>query len=164
MSQQQPITTPIALSCTKNATITLPWFVQRTEYNPAQATFRPLVNGEEAFGTVYDAINGATHSIDIICWGFQPSMYFKRGSADTVAIRQLLAQKGVDGVRARLLCWQDDLHLAELSENNLPGNNFATMAKPYLPDRLLAVPGVSMGPAETTHNKMMMLIDYERPD
>lgn len=84
MSQQKPIVTPIALSRTNSATITLPWFVQRTEYCPAQSTFRPLVNGEEAFGVVYDAIAAARRSVDIICWGFQPSMYFKRGDRDAV--------------------------------------------------------------------------------
>jgi phosphatidylserine/phosphatidylglycerophosphate/cardiolipin synthase-like enzyme len=120
------ITTPIALSCTNSATITWPWFVQRTEYNPAQATFKPLVNGEEAFGAVYDAIMAAKHSVDIICWGFQPSMYFKRGSAKGIPIGELLARKGAEGVKVRLLCWQDDLHGADWSENMAPGNNLAS--------------------------------------
>ena len=140
----QLTTVPIALSCTRSATLTFPWFVQCTEYNPAQATFQPLVNGEEAFGAVHDAIVKAQRSVDIICWEFQPSLYFRRGSADAIAIGQLLARKGADGVRVRLLCWQDDLHLAELSENNMPGNNLATMLKPYLPDWLLSMPGMSM--------------------
>ncbi len=140
----QPITVPIALSCTSSATLTLPWFVQRTEYNPDLATFGALVNGEEAFGAVHDAIVKAQHSVDIICWGFQPSMYFRRGGADALPIGQLLVRKGADGVRVRLLCWQDDLHLAELSENNMPGNNLVTMLKPYLPDWLLSMPGMSM--------------------
>ncbi|MDR6475514.1 phosphatidylserine/phosphatidylglycerophosphate/cardiolipin synthase-like enzyme [Burkholderia sp. OAS925] len=144
MTQQPSITVPIALSCTAGATITLPWFVQKTEYNPATATFRPLVNGEEAFGTIYDAILNAKRCVDIICWGFQPSMYFRRGSNDTVPIGQLLARKGADGVRVRLLCWMDDLHVAEWSENNMPGNNVATMLKPYMPDWLLSMPGMSM--------------------
>jgi phosphatidylserine/phosphatidylglycerophosphate/cardiolipin synthase-like enzyme len=144
MTQQKAITTPIALDCTNSATLTLPWFVQRTEYNPAQATFKPLVNGEEAFGAVYEAIMNARRSVDIICWGFQPSMYFKRGNTDTVPIGQLLAQKGADGVRVRLLCWMDDLHVAEWSENNMPGNNVATMLKPHLKDWMLSMPGMSM--------------------
>lgn len=97
---QQSITTPIALSCTNSATITLPWFVQKTEYNPAQATYKPLVNGEEAFGEIYDAIANAKQSVDIICWGFQPSMYFKRGIRnDTMPIGQLLAETAARGLR-----------------------------------------------------------------
>ena len=140
MASNTTITTPLALSCTKSATLTSPWFVQSTEYYPAQATFKPLVNGEEAFGTIYDAIMAAQHSVDIICWGFQPSMYFKRNDGGgSVCIGQLLAQKGADGVRVRLLCWADSLHVAAWGENNMPGNNFQTMAKPYMPDWLLSL-------------------------
>jgi phosphatidylserine/phosphatidylglycerophosphate/cardiolipin synthase-like enzyme len=144
MAQPPSITVPLALSCTRSAVITLPWFVQHTEYNPAQATFKPLVNGEEAFGTIYDAMLNAKRSVDIICWGFQPSMYFKRGSGSaSVPIGQLLAQLGASGIRVRLLCWQDDLHLAELSENEAPGNNLTTSIKPLLPDWFVSLPGVS---------------------
>jgi len=141
MAQQQPITTPIALSCTNSATITFPWHVQKTEYNPAQATYQPLVNGEEAFGQIYDAILNAKQSVDIICWGFQPSMYFKRGSSnDTMPIGMLLAEKAaLKGFKVRLLCWMDDMHFAELSENNMPGNSPAlTWLKSKIPDSWLA--------------------------
>jgi phosphatidylserine/phosphatidylglycerophosphate/cardiolipin synthase-like enzyme len=96
------ITTPLALNRTRSATLTAPWFVQKTEYNPAQATFQPLVNGEEAFGAVFDAILAAKHSIDMVCWGFQPSMYFKRGYGDAVSIGELLEAKGKQGVKVRL--------------------------------------------------------------
>ncbi|MDO3615315.1 phospholipase D-like domain-containing protein [Ralstonia pseudosolanacearum] len=127
----KPIVTPLALSCTREATLTLPWFVQQTEYFPVQATFCPLVNGEEAFGAVYEAIAAAKRSVDIICWGFQPSMYFKRGpgNTDSLPIGHLLAQKGAEGIQVRVLCWQDDLHMAEWGENNMPGNNAATSIK-----------------------------------
>ncbi|TDV35668.1 hypothetical protein C7405_105158 [Paraburkholderia caballeronis] len=144
MKQQQPIVVPIALSCTSSATLTLPWFVQRTEYKPVQATFKPLVNGEEAFGAIYDAMLNAKSSIDIICWGFQPSMYFKRGNGSaSMPIGQLLAQLGADGIKVRLLCWQDDLHLAEFNENAAPGNNLATSIKPFLPDWFVSLPKIS---------------------
>jgi phosphatidylserine/phosphatidylglycerophosphate/cardiolipin synthase-like enzyme len=107
---QQPIVVPIALSCTRSATITL----------------------------------SAKSSVDIICWGFQPSMYFKRGSGSaSVPIGKLLAQLGADGIKVRLLCWQDDLHLAELGENEAPGNNLATSIKPHLPDWFVSLPKVS---------------------
>ncbi|KAI3591142.1 putative phospholipase protein [Cupriavidus sp. U2] len=135
---RNPITTPIALSHTRTATIALKWFVERSEYDPAQCTFKPLVNGEEAFGEVYDAILAARRSVDIICWGFQPSMYFKRGHADVMTIGELLAHKGAQGVKVRLLCWQDDLAMAAWSENNAPGNNLATYVKPHLPDWMVS--------------------------
>jgi len=128
--------TPLALSCTDSASMTLPWFVEHTEYNPAQATYQPLVNGEEAFGALYDAIEAAQHSVDIICWGFQPSMYFKRGGMNrSLRIGDLLAKKGAQpGFKVRLLCWADNLHMAQFSENNMPGDNLATVIKPNLPD------------------------------
>lgn len=124
--QTLTITTPLALNCTRSATLTAPWFVQKTEYNPAQATFQPLVNGEEAFGAVFDAIMAAKHSVDMVCWGFQPSMYFKRGYSDSVTIGELLEAKGKQGVKVRLLVWCDDLHVAQFSENMMPGNNLAS--------------------------------------
>ncbi len=72
------IVTPVATVDTSQCMITSPWFVQNTEYPPAVATYKPLVNGEEAFAAVYRAIEKAQKSVDIICWGFQPSMYFIR--------------------------------------------------------------------------------------
>ncbi len=101
------ITVPIALSRTRSATITLPWFVQRTEYAPAPGTFEPLVNGEETFRDVYNAIQSAKLSVDIICWGFQPSMFFRRGAdgEGTQCIGDLLETVGKRGVKVRVLCW-----------------------------------------------------------
>ncbi|MET3618548.1 phospholipase D-like domain-containing protein [Burkholderia ambifaria] len=126
-------TTPIALNHTNSGAVTFRWFVQKTEYNPAAATFRPLVNGEEAFGHVYEQISKARYSIDIICWGFQPSMMFKR-DGQGVGIGELLRQKGEAGVKVRLLVWRDPAFVSELSENNMPGNDIATDVKQRLPD------------------------------
>jgi len=84
------IIVPIATSKTNTCQLNLPWFTQRTEYGPVPATFEPLVNGECAFGAVYDAILEAKSSVEIICWGFQPSMYFKRGDTSSLCIGQLL--------------------------------------------------------------------------
>ncbi|SER47506.1 PLD-like domain-containing protein [Pseudomonas sp. NFACC02] len=122
-------TCPIALSKTTSARLTLPWFVQNTEYPPRPATFEPLVNGERAFGAVYDAIMAATHTVEIICWGFQPSMYFKRDDASTLCIGDLLCVKASQGVKVRLLCWSDSLHVtAAFAENMTPGRNLASIA------------------------------------
>jgi phosphatidylserine/phosphatidylglycerophosphate/cardiolipin synthase-like enzyme len=126
MSKLPPIVTPIALNRTATATICLPWFVQHTpsglaEYPPMDASYKPLVNGKEAFGAVYDAILAARRTVDIVCWGFQPSMYFKRGEGDALCIGDLLIQKGREGVKIRILCWADSLNLAQFSENSTPG-------------------------------------------
>jgi len=123
----RPITTPLALNSTKSATLTSPWFVQRAEYPSVQATYAPLINGETTFEAVFDAIFNAECSIDILCWGFQPSMYFKRGSQaiGTPSIGELLEFKGRQGKKVRLLVWSDSLHVSAFSEDSMPGNHDA---------------------------------------
>ncbi|MGA7780946.1 MAG: phospholipase D-like domain-containing protein [Paraburkholderia sp.] len=121
MAAPSPIVVPIALSQTHSATLTLPWFVQRTQYNPATATYNPLVNGEETFGALYDAIDKATSTIDYVCWGFQPSMYFKRDGGKSLRIGDLLIEKAKAGVKIRILCWLDKAWVAQISEQQMPG-------------------------------------------
>ncbi|MDN7582758.1 phospholipase D-like domain-containing protein [Burkholderia orbicola] len=127
MSQPAPITVPIARSCGNTATLTLPHHVQGAEYKPKHATHYPLVNGEEAFGAVYDAIAAAQHSVDIVCWGFQPSMYFKRGASDqsSLSIGELLLERARQNVKIRLLVWGDKFHVAQFLENMMPGGRFS---------------------------------------
>ena len=125
------ITTPMALNHTSSASVCSPWFVDTTdegkpvEFHPVTCSYQPLVNGQEAFGAVYDAIMAARYSVDIICWGFQPSMYFKRGDGGaSLNIGDLLLKKGLEGVRVRLLCWADSLNVAQVTENSTPGFNW----------------------------------------
>jgi phosphatidylserine/phosphatidylglycerophosphate/cardiolipin synthase-like enzyme len=97
-------TTPIQKGqCTGN--VTPKWFVDESEYHAHEATFRPLVMGKEAFREVYLAIAAAKKSVCIICWGFQPSMYFVRDGTQMM-IGQLLEKKArEEGVIVRILCW-----------------------------------------------------------
>ncbi|OLL27344.1 phospholipase [Burkholderia sp. SRS-W-2-2016] len=120
MTQQPPITVPVALSCTRSAVITLPWFVQHTENRPRPATYKPLVNGVKAFGALYDAIDQATRTIDYVCWGFQPSMYFVR-DGKSLRIGDLLIKKAKAGVKVRILCWLDSAWIAQIGEQEVPG-------------------------------------------
>ena len=71
---------------------------------PVPATFKALVNGEEAFGALYDKIANAQHSIDIAIWGLQPSMYCKR-DGKSLRIGDLLMKKALEGVKVRVLVW-----------------------------------------------------------
>ena len=87
-----------------SATITPPWFVNGSEYVPKLSTFDTLVNGEEAFSAVYRAIESASKSVSIICWGFQPSMYFVR-RGQSLMIGELLEKKAREGVVVRVLGW-----------------------------------------------------------
>ena len=118
---ESDIVVPVALQHTQQATCSLPWYVQDTEYPPAMATYQPLINGEEAFKAVHVAIAKATKTLDIICWGFQPSMYFIRdGSAPSIGA--LLMAKAQDGVEVRVLGWEMPFNVAGAGgEANLPG-------------------------------------------
>ncbi|MNG76555.1 cardiolipin synthetase [compost metagenome] len=115
------IVVPLALSHTDQATLTAPWFVQDTQYHPLPCRYTPLVNGEETFEAVHQAIAAAIESIDIICWGFQPSMYFIR-DGNAPCIGELLMTKAREGVRVRLLGWEMPFNSAGVvGEANLPG-------------------------------------------
>ncbi|MGH8777563.1 phospholipase D-like domain-containing protein [Paraburkholderia sp.] len=127
MTVRPPITTPLAQNQTSCVNVCSPWFVDTTdegkpvEFHPLPCSYKPLVNGMEAFGAVYDAIYAAKYSVDIVCWGFQPSMYFKRNDRGaSYNIGDLLIKKGLEGVRVRILCWADTLHVAQMSENSTP--------------------------------------------
>lgn len=120
MSQGE-IIAPLALQHTDQCTVTSPWFICNTEYHPVAARYTPLINGEETFRAVHLAIAGAKKSVDIICWGFQPSMYFIRdGRAPSIG--ELLMTKAREGVRVRVLGWEFPLNAAGAGgEANLPG-------------------------------------------
>ncbi len=67
---QNDIISPVATVDTSQCAIITPWFVENTEYPPVQATYMPLVNGEEAFRAVHEAIanakkNGRHHLLGI---------------------------------------------------------------------------------------------------
>ncbi|SDK51732.1 hypothetical protein SAMN05216189_10412 [Pseudomonas delhiensis] len=131
MSQCEPreITVPIALQHTNEATCIAPWFIPRTEYHPVPALYQYLINGEDAFEAVHKAIADAKKSIDIICWGFQPSMYFIR-DGKSPSIGELLKQKAAKGIQVRVLGWEAPFNAAGYAgEANLPGKG------PHLWDR-----------------------------
>ncbi|MDN6860170.1 phospholipase [Pseudomonas sp. CAN2814] len=120
---QCDIVVPIALQHTNEGVCTSPWWVQDAEYAPALASYEPLINGEVAFKAVYKAIDAAQKSIDIICWGFQPSMYFIRDGAH-LSIGALLVEKARKGIQVRLLAWEMPLNATGMSgEANLPGKS-----------------------------------------
>lgn len=108
---KRSIVVPIAQNKTNQFTLTPPWFVQDSEYSVLPGRFELLTNGEEAFGAVYDAIENASKSVCIICWGFQPSMYFKRGNNPGLMIGELLEKKAIAGVKVRILSWAMELDI-----------------------------------------------------
>jgi phosphatidylserine/phosphatidylglycerophosphate/cardiolipin synthase-like enzyme len=118
-----------------SAAITPPWFVDRSEYTPKVASFKPLVNGEAAFREVYLAIEAAKKDVCIICWGFQPSMYFIR-DGQHLMIGKLLEKKAREGVMVRILCWA--YQITESDRVNVTG---ATIGESNTPARWSWMPG-----------------------
>lgn len=105
----------------KSANLTMDWFAQHALYPPrAGVKITPLINGEQAFGEVYDAIQGATSSVEIISWGFDPAMRFKPGGD---RIGELLDVRGRHGVKTRVLIWKNVM--ANFIENTISGDGLA---------------------------------------
>jgi phosphatidylserine/phosphatidylglycerophosphate/cardiolipin synthase-like enzyme len=125
---QPEIVAPVSFQETDTVTLTPPWFVQESEYPPALATYKPLVNGKDTFQAVHEAIEKATHSVDIICWGFQPSMYFIRDGGKHPCIGALLMEKAKQGVKVRVLGWEAPFNTAGMAgEANLPGKGLLAL-------------------------------------
>lgn len=117
------IMAPIARADTDQCRMTSPWFLTDSEFPVCQATYKPLVNGEEAFAAVYHAIANAQLSVDIICWGFQPSMYFIR-NGKSLSIGELLCKIAKEKkVQVRILGWEAPFNSAgkAAGEANVPG-------------------------------------------
>lgn len=123
----------------KKCTVAESWFVGKKDNknvpSAEQATFLSLVNGEAAFGELYDSIDKAKQSVEITCWGFQPSMYFKRGVDSAKApVGELLMQKFIqDNVDIKILCWQTSPFATEkFLEDNTPGRSTLLFMHEYL--------------------------------
>lgn len=118
---QNDIISPVATVDTNQCKIIPPWFVEDTEYQPSQATYMPLVNGEETFRAVHQAIANAKKTVDIICWGFQPSMYFIRDGQAPCIGDLLINIAREKNVQVRVLGWEMILNASGLGgEANLP--------------------------------------------
>lgn len=126
-------TSPIKVcidSKTNSATGTVDWFLRRCNSGsdkvpeqhsePVAATIKPLINGETAFTTLYDAIEQAESSVDIAIWGFQPSMFFKR-DGKSPCIGELLITKILNNPKfqVRILVWDMPNHTQTWVEPNL---------------------------------------------
>ncbi|WP_454255230.1 hypothetical protein [Pseudomonas sp. Marseille-Q8238] len=102
----------------KLANLTMDWFASKGIYPPrADVEVIPLINGERAFGAIYDALEAAQKSIEIISWGFDPAMRFK---PDGDRIGELLDLCGRRGVKVRVLIWKN--LVANLKENTVIGD------------------------------------------
>lgn len=103
------------------------WLLTDSEYPPTLSHFEYLINGQTAFGRLYEEISTAKTSIDIAIWGFQPSMFFRR-DGESLCIGELLAKKAYEGVEVRVLVWTMAFHLQTFTEDttNLGASKYAS--------------------------------------
>ncbi|UOO76686.1 phosphatidylserine/phosphatidylglycerophosphate/cardiolipin synthase family protein [Neisseria sp. Dent CA1/247] len=113
-------TTATATKTKLGTNVSMNWFLDKTGdcSPPVAATFKPLINGKEAFTTLHEKIEKASSSIDIAIWGFQPSMHFKR-DGKSKCIGDLLIEKANAGVEVRVLVWSMPFKLQTFQEANM---------------------------------------------
>lgn len=143
------IVTPVTRE-SMTITCTSPWALNGSEYHPQNAAFKLLINGEEAFGAVHRAIANAQKSVSIICWGFQPSMYFIRDGSHP-SIGQLLEERAENNVKVRVLCW-------ELALANLPVNTTGKAGESNTPGRWRV--GLKNRPPSTNDTQYKIDVDW----
>ncbi|HVL07792.1 MAG TPA: phospholipase D-like domain-containing protein [Burkholderiaceae bacterium] len=64
--------------------------------------------GQQGFEAVADDILRARHSVDMICYGFDPAMEVRRQGSQWprgTTFGDLLAERALAGIRIRVLCW-----------------------------------------------------------
>lgn len=134
MSQNPPSKSTVAVQRSGSMALqfTPPWFLTGAEYSRKPATFGLLINGQDAFRAVHEAIAAAQKSVCIICWGFQPSMYFIR-DGKSPSIGELLEQRARAGIKVRVLSWTLDPGFLKIGstgaagEPNTPGRRIVAI-------------------------------------
>jgi phosphatidylserine/phosphatidylglycerophosphate/cardiolipin synthase-like enzyme len=123
---------PVSLS-TRTGTGSAQWLLEQKEdaKTPVfhQNNLHVYICGEETFRQIALDIQNARHSIDIICWGFDPAMELTRDKADHWPrgdtwgdlLRDAARGRFSGGkpVQVRLLVWQDAIGTPMV--NNMPG-------------------------------------------
>ncbi len=69
----------------------------------------PLISGQVTLGKLADLIESATSSIDILIWGFDPSLRLRRDGTPEYDARHrlgtLLAKRAREGIKVRVRCY-----------------------------------------------------------
>ncbi len=106
------------------ATLLAPqWFVQTDKF-PARIgnTIKPLVDGEQVFAEIHDAIVRAEKSVHIVIWWFEPGLRLRRGSSAAAdkTVGELLVECGKRGVQVRIIVWAMSLKATNPVEITIP--------------------------------------------
>jgi phosphatidylserine/phosphatidylglycerophosphate/cardiolipin synthase-like enzyme len=130
---QKKSTVPMCLA-TRTATGSAQWLLEQEGDDGKTPVLhhnnlRLCICGEETFEQIAADVRKARHSIELVCWGFDPAMELTRGTAeqwprgDTWGDLLLGASQGKfnngNPVEVRLLCWYDTIGSAAV--NNMPG-------------------------------------------
>ncbi len=150
-STQHNSTIPMSLA-TCSAKGSVQWLLERKEDEPSRVTYQNnlqvYICGKDTFAEIAKDIKRARHSIDIICWGFDPAMELTRDEAnhwprgDTWGDLLLGATQGrfTGGkpVQVRLLVWYDAIGTPLV--NNMPGYKQESLYERSQPGMLIPSP------------------------
>ncbi len=107
---------------TVSGKLSVPWYVNYGDekvYPPRHNNnFELLICGQEAFEAIYNAMENAKATIDVMIWGFDPGMRFVRPHGPRVG--ELLEEKARLGIRVRLVLWYGGW-MAQKGASNLYG-------------------------------------------
>src|SRR5437868_2494033 len=120
---------------TCKATASAQWFLEKPEDQAApvrhQNNLDVYICGQEAFTKIAADLKRARHSVEIICWGFDPAMeltrdkqaHWPRGDRWGDLLRDVAAGKYNHGkpVQVRLLSWYGFIGSSLLGAGNMPG-------------------------------------------
>ncbi|KVL28450.1 phospholipase [Burkholderia territorii] len=124
--------------CTRQSVASAQWFLEKKEtyYAPPyeKNNLDVFICGEDAFKQIAADLKAAKHSVEIICWGFDPGMelirdgsVWPRGDTWGGLLRDVAAGKFNNGkpVQVRLLSWYG--FIGSLGSNNMPGHSSGRM-------------------------------------
>lgn len=111
------------------ATASIQWLLEKESqagtHRITNSHIQMLVCGEEGFRSIAGDLNKAQHSIDLVCWGFDPAMELERKGSEWPRgetygdILRRLATRQVNPVKIRLLIWYATL--GSRVQDNMPG-------------------------------------------
>lgn len=114
---------PQPVSTTGATLLTPQWFVATDKF-PARIgnTIQPLVDGEQAFAEIHDAIVRAEKSVHIVIWWLEPGLRLRRGSISAAdkTVGELLVECGKRGVQVRIIVWATSLALTSPVNVSIP--------------------------------------------
>ncbi|WP_353627706.1 phospholipase D-like domain-containing protein [Ralstonia pseudosolanacearum] len=129
---QQKSTAPIS-ERTRSSAFSAQWLLEKAEDHAAPVYHANNLNvficGEEAFKQIAADLKSAKHSVEIICWGFDPGMElirtgttWPRGDTWGGLLRDVAAGKynGGKPVQVRVLSWYG--FIGSAGANNMPGH------------------------------------------